>query len=186
MFLKKVSVGVERRRGRGLKARGGRRDAPGKVLKEWRSPRERGRMGTSVQQNAPDSPPPSNGRSRAVSPALMTSSSIASRTRQKTSVAPSAPSAFAAPRRSDTRSRKNDGQRVGYSRLTRSAATCASLFFTNAGTGGSVLDAASAIHPAIAPRNALASASDSDPGISEPLGCSASASVCRHQNRTSG
>jgi hypothetical protein len=45
----KASVGVERRRGvSGLKARGGRRDAPGKVLKEWRSPRQRGRMGTSV------------------------------------------------------------------------------------------------------------------------------------------
>ena len=47
--LKGVRYGVERRRGRGLKARGdGRRDAPGKVLKERRSPRERGRMGTSV------------------------------------------------------------------------------------------------------------------------------------------
>jgi hypothetical protein len=48
----KASVEVERRRGRGLKARDGRRDAPGKVLKERRSPRRRGRMGTSVQ-NAP-------------------------------------------------------------------------------------------------------------------------------------
>ena len=45
----KASVGVERRRGvSGLKARGGRRDPPAKVLKEWRSPRQRGRMGTSV------------------------------------------------------------------------------------------------------------------------------------------
>ena len=44
----KASVGVERRRRRGLKARGGRRDAPGKVLKDRRSPRQRGRMGTSV------------------------------------------------------------------------------------------------------------------------------------------
>ena len=44
----KASVGVERRRGRGLKARGGRRDTPAKVLKDRRSPRRRGRMGTSV------------------------------------------------------------------------------------------------------------------------------------------
>ena len=44
----KASVGVERRRGRGLKARGGRRETTAKVLKERRSPRERGRMGTSV------------------------------------------------------------------------------------------------------------------------------------------
>ena len=33
---------------RGLKARGGRRDVPGEVLKDRRSPRQRGRMGTSV------------------------------------------------------------------------------------------------------------------------------------------
>ena len=47
--LKGVRSGVERRRGRGLKARDpGRRDAPGKVIKERRAPRERGRMGTSV------------------------------------------------------------------------------------------------------------------------------------------
>eukprot|EP00982_Pelagococcus_subviridis_P012585 31180-Pelagococcus_subviridis.AAC.12 len=44
----KASVGVEWRRGRGLKARGGRRDTPGNVLKDRRSPRQRGRMGTSV------------------------------------------------------------------------------------------------------------------------------------------
>jgi len=31
----------------------GRRETPGKVLKERRSPRQRGRMGTSVQ-NAPE------------------------------------------------------------------------------------------------------------------------------------
>jgi hypothetical protein len=45
-----VRNGVERRRGvSGLKARDpGRRDAPGKVLKDRRSPRQRGRMGTSV------------------------------------------------------------------------------------------------------------------------------------------
>eukprot|EP00982_Pelagococcus_subviridis_P017396 31534-Pelagococcus_subviridis.AAC.18 len=44
----KASVGVERRRGvSGLKAWGGRRDAPGKVLKDRRSPRLRGRMGAS-------------------------------------------------------------------------------------------------------------------------------------------
>ena len=49
----KASVGVERRRGRRLKARDGRRDAPGKVLKDRRSPRRRGRMGTSVKKNAP-------------------------------------------------------------------------------------------------------------------------------------
>eukprot|EP00982_Pelagococcus_subviridis_P006670 30237-Pelagococcus_subviridis.AAC.8 len=35
------------RRGRGLKARCGRRETPGKVLKERRSPRQRDRMGTS-------------------------------------------------------------------------------------------------------------------------------------------
>jgi hypothetical protein len=44
----KASDGVERRRGRGLKARGGRRDTTTKVLKDRRSPRRRGRMGTSV------------------------------------------------------------------------------------------------------------------------------------------
>jgi hypothetical protein len=43
-----VRSGVERKRGRGLKAVGGRGDAPGKVLKDRRSPRRRGRMGTSV------------------------------------------------------------------------------------------------------------------------------------------
>jgi hypothetical protein len=44
--------GVETRRGRGSKPRDpGRRDTPGleKVLKERRSPRRRGRMGTSVR-----------------------------------------------------------------------------------------------------------------------------------------
>ena len=50
--MKSVRSGVERRRGRGSKARGGRRDAPEKVLKDRRSPRRRGRMGTSVS-NAP-------------------------------------------------------------------------------------------------------------------------------------
>ena len=49
----KASDGVERRRGRVLKARDERRDAQGKVLKKRRSPRRRGRMGTSVRQNAP-------------------------------------------------------------------------------------------------------------------------------------
>eukprot|EP00982_Pelagococcus_subviridis_P004986 29436-Pelagococcus_subviridis.AAC.1 len=44
----KASVDVERRRGRGLKARGGRRETTANVLKDRRSPRERGRMGTSV------------------------------------------------------------------------------------------------------------------------------------------
>ena len=46
----KASGGVERRRGRGLKAGDpGRRDTPGsKVLKDRRPPRQRGRMGTSV------------------------------------------------------------------------------------------------------------------------------------------
>eukprot|EP00982_Pelagococcus_subviridis_P014823 31359-Pelagococcus_subviridis.AAC.7 len=53
--LKGVRSGVERRRGRRSKPRGGRRDTPGdKVLKKRRSPRRRGRMGTSVSaQNAP-------------------------------------------------------------------------------------------------------------------------------------
>jgi len=46
--LKGFRSGVERRRGRGLKARGGRRDATGNVLKDRRSPRECGRMGTGV------------------------------------------------------------------------------------------------------------------------------------------
>ena len=45
----KASVEVERRRGWVLKARGGRRDTTGKVLKERRSPSRRGRMGTSVR-----------------------------------------------------------------------------------------------------------------------------------------
>eukprot|EP00982_Pelagococcus_subviridis_P009778 30943-Pelagococcus_subviridis.AAC.17 len=44
----KASGGVERRRGRGLKARDERRDATGKVLKDRRPPRRRGRMGTSA------------------------------------------------------------------------------------------------------------------------------------------
>jgi hypothetical protein len=44
----KASVGVERRRGRGLKPEAWRRDAPGKVLKDRRSHRQRGRMGTGV------------------------------------------------------------------------------------------------------------------------------------------
>ena len=50
MELKGVRSGVEWRRGAsGLKARGGgRRETTGKVLKKRRSPRERGRMGTSV------------------------------------------------------------------------------------------------------------------------------------------
>eukprot|EP00982_Pelagococcus_subviridis_P007735 30719-Pelagococcus_subviridis.AAC.4 len=54
--LKGVRSGVERRRGvSGLKARDpGRRETTGsKVLKKRRSPRRRGRMGTSVRQNAP-------------------------------------------------------------------------------------------------------------------------------------
>ena len=46
--LKGVRSGVERRRWRGLKPGGGRRDTTGKVLKKRRSPRRRGRMGTSV------------------------------------------------------------------------------------------------------------------------------------------
>jgi len=45
----KASVEVERRRGRGLKARTGRRETTGKVLKDRRPPRRRGRMGTSVR-----------------------------------------------------------------------------------------------------------------------------------------
>eukprot|EP00982_Pelagococcus_subviridis_P008411 30837-Pelagococcus_subviridis.AAC.26 len=52
--FKGVRSGVERRRGvSGLKPRcDGRRDAPGdnKVLKDRRSPRKRGRMGTNVQR----------------------------------------------------------------------------------------------------------------------------------------
>ena len=47
--MKRVRSGVERRRGRGLKARDpGRRETVAKVLKDRRSPRGRGRMGTSV------------------------------------------------------------------------------------------------------------------------------------------
>ena len=48
MELNGVRSGVERRRGRVLKPEAWRRDAPGKVLKDRRSPREWGRMGTSV------------------------------------------------------------------------------------------------------------------------------------------
>ena len=48
--------GVVRRRGvSGAKTRGWRRDTPGKVLEDRRSPRDRGRMGTSVRWNAPKS-----------------------------------------------------------------------------------------------------------------------------------
>ena len=48
--MKGVRSGVERRRGvSGLKARDERRETPGKVLKKRRSPRVRGRMGTSVR-----------------------------------------------------------------------------------------------------------------------------------------
>jgi hypothetical protein len=57
--LKGVRGGVERRRGvSGLKARCGRRDAPGsKVLKERRAQRERGRMGTRLNtMDAPATP----------------------------------------------------------------------------------------------------------------------------------
>ena len=46
--LKGVRSGVERRRGRVLKPEAWRRDAPGKVLKDRRAHRERGRVGTSV------------------------------------------------------------------------------------------------------------------------------------------
>ena len=49
-----MSVGVERRRGWGLNARGGRRETPAKVLKDRRSPRQRGRMGTSVRWDEPE------------------------------------------------------------------------------------------------------------------------------------
>jgi hypothetical protein len=54
--LKGVRSGVERRRGvSGLKARDpGRRETIAKVLKDRRPPRRRGRMGTSVKENAPD------------------------------------------------------------------------------------------------------------------------------------
>eukprot|EP00982_Pelagococcus_subviridis_P001631 12979-Pelagococcus_subviridis.AAC.1 len=45
------------RRWRGLNARDGRRDAPGKVLKDRRSPRRRGRMGTSVRNSTPTNLP---------------------------------------------------------------------------------------------------------------------------------
>eukprot|EP00982_Pelagococcus_subviridis_P006334 30067-Pelagococcus_subviridis.AAC.3 len=46
--LKGVRSGLERRRGRGMKPRDpGRRETPGKVLKDRRPPRQRGRMGTS-------------------------------------------------------------------------------------------------------------------------------------------
>eukprot|EP00982_Pelagococcus_subviridis_P006333 30067-Pelagococcus_subviridis.AAC.2 len=48
--FKGVRSGVERQRGRGLKPRDGRRDATGKVLKDRRSPRGRGRMGTGRQR----------------------------------------------------------------------------------------------------------------------------------------
>ena len=45
----KASGGVQRQRGRGLNARCGRRETPAKDLKDRRSPRRRGRMGTSVR-----------------------------------------------------------------------------------------------------------------------------------------
>ena len=46
----KASVGVERHRGRGLKPWCGRSETTAKVLKDRRSPRQRGRMGTSVRR----------------------------------------------------------------------------------------------------------------------------------------
>ena len=57
--FKGASVGVERRRGvSGLKPWRAQRDTPGeKVLKERRSSRRRGRMGTSVRYNAPERDP---------------------------------------------------------------------------------------------------------------------------------
>ena len=54
--LKGVRSGVERRRGRGLKGRGGWREKTAKVLKDRRSPRERGRMGNSVTRLLPMNP----------------------------------------------------------------------------------------------------------------------------------
>eukprot|EP00982_Pelagococcus_subviridis_P015879 31435-Pelagococcus_subviridis.AAC.3 len=72
MESKGVGGGVERRRDvSGLKPRGsGRRDAPAKVLKDRRSPRQRGRMGTSTNANTPGSNPTPGGQScsRAPSP----------------------------------------------------------------------------------------------------------------------
>ena len=53
----------------GLKARDpGRRETPGKVLKDRRSPRRRGRMGTSVRQNAPEILPRVDQRAALVAP----------------------------------------------------------------------------------------------------------------------
>eukprot|EP00982_Pelagococcus_subviridis_P014519 31338-Pelagococcus_subviridis.AAC.2 len=48
---KASDLGVERRRGRVLKARCRRRDTPAKVLKKRRSPRGRGRVGTSQRSD---------------------------------------------------------------------------------------------------------------------------------------
>ena len=58
----KASDGVERRRGRGLKARGGRRETPGKVLKDRRSQRRRGRMGIKCIERAFRIPAPALAR----------------------------------------------------------------------------------------------------------------------------
>ena len=52
--MKGVRSGVERHRKRGLKARCGRRETTANVLKERRSPRRRGRMGTSVRRTRLD------------------------------------------------------------------------------------------------------------------------------------
>ena len=68
-WYSKASGGVERRRGRGLNARDGRRETTAKVLKERRSPRQRGRMGTSVQ-NAPRIPARRRARGGARRPRL--------------------------------------------------------------------------------------------------------------------
>ena len=52
--MKGVRSGVERHRKRGLKARCGRRETTANILKERRSPRRRGRMGTSVRRTRLD------------------------------------------------------------------------------------------------------------------------------------
>ena len=93
-----------------------------------------------------------------VSPELITSSSMASRTR----VSAFRPPSPAVDARS-SKSWKNDGHRCGYSRPTSRAHTCASLFWMKKGTGGVVAGLVDSwTHDATCDRSAAASCSDSD------------------------
>ena len=119
------------------------------------------------------------------------SSSTASITRQNASAAERAWFWFAPVSRSK-KSCVNRGQRVGNCARATSATVCASLFFTNGGTGGSARATASAtqLMSVLCRNDASSSESVCKTFAPEPpterSGANASVSVCRHQNRTSG